>query len=462
MHFKKTAAAVLACLALFSACSKKGGSGESVESATGPFDWQRAKGTEITVWMVQHSTTDALQQQINDFQNLTGIKVNVSVTPEANYFDKVNNALPSKSGTPDVFMTGVYQMWNYATSGFLEGLDPYFANSALVGPDYDYDDFVESVINALRWDGKTGHRGGTGTLWALPLGCEIYSLAYNKPAFEKAGITKPPVTYDELLAVCKKLQGWNGAQSYPLALRGARDWGTIHPAYLSTYANFGAVDFAIEGGKLVSKVNSPESIAMNKFWVELVQTGAAKDWTSKYWYISQSDLGAGIAAMDWDADNTEVLVNLGDYKEKGNIAFTMMPVAKAGDTVKSNFWIWAASMNASSKNKIGAWLFLQYFTGKEFLKSASVQGNNMDPVRTSTWQDPGFQAKMADQEGFISTFNKTSENASILFTPQPAFFETTTEWASALQDMVAGAPVEERLNKLKQFMDAAVADVKVE
>ncbi|MDR2468393.1 MAG: extracellular solute-binding protein, partial [Spirochaetaceae bacterium] len=460
--YKKITAALIVATVLFTACKGKQSAGQTAADATGEFDWKRANGGQITVWMVQHSTTDALQQQINDFQNLTGIKVNVSVTPEANYFDKVNNALPSKSGTPDIFMTGVYQMWNYATSGFLEGLDPYFNNASLVAPEYDYDDFVPSVINALKWDGKTGHKGGTGTQWALPLGCEIYALAYNKPAFEKAGITKPPATYEELLDACQKLKDWNGPSSYPLALRGARDWGTIHPAYLSTYANFGAVDFAIENGKLVSKVNSPESIAMNKFWVELVRTGAAKDWTSKYWYISQSDLGAGIAAMDWDADNTEVLVNLGDYKEKGNIAFSMMPVAKEGDTVKSNFWIWSVAMNASSKNKIAAWLFLQYFTSKKFLTAASVEGNNMDPVRTSTWEDAGFKAKMADQEGFIETFNKTSENASILFTPQPAFFETTTEWAAALQDMVAGAPVEDRLNQLKKFMDEAVADVKLD
>lgn len=441
--------------AVFAGARQETGSADS--KATGAFDWKRFSGQTITVYMVEHSTSSALQAKIPDFEAKTGIKVNIQVTPEANYFDQVSNALSSRSGNPDLFMTGVYQVWNYSTAGNVEPLDDYFANSALVAPDYDYNDIVPSVINSLKWDGVSGHAAGSGKLWALPLGCEVYSLAYNKRAFEKAGITKVPETYEELLAACDKLKEWNGPGSYPIALRGARDWGTIHPAYLSVFSQFGAKDFAVEGGKLVSKVNSPESVAMNQFWVDLVKRGGSPQWSNTFWYIGQAELGAGKAAMQWDADNNSIQVNLQNMAEGGNIAFAPHPVAKKGDTVKSNFWIWSIAMNSYSKAKGAAWMFLQYVTSKEFLEYASVTGNNMDPVRTSVWNAPGFQRKMASQEGYIDTFNKTSPNAGILFTPQPAFFETTLDWAETLQNMVAGrVTVQAGLDALKQRMDRAV------
>jgi multiple sugar transport system substrate-binding protein len=409
--------------------------------------------------MVEHSTSTAVQQKIAEFQALTGIKVNIQVTPEAHYFDQVSNALSSRSGTPDLFMSGIYQLWDYYTAGNVEPLDAYLSNKSLTQDSYDFGDIVPSTIGALRWDGVTGHPVGTGNLLALPLGCEVYLIGYNKRAFAKAGITKVPETYDELLAACDKLKNWNGPGSYAIAVRGARDWGTIHPAYMSAYAQFGAKDFAIEGGRLVSKVNSPESIAMNKFFVDMIKRGGSPQWSSSFWYTNQADLGAGKAAIQWDASNNSIQVNLQSMAEKGNIAFAPSPVKKAGDKVLSNFWIWSMAMNANSKNKEAAWLFLQYFTGKEFLEYASVTGNNMDPVRTSVWNSAGFKQKMAAQEGYIDTFNKTVPNTTVLFTPQPAFFQTTYDWAETLQNIVAGQQtIDAGLNNLKTRMDRAVQE----
>ncbi|GMO43075.1 MAG: extracellular solute-binding protein [Treponemataceae bacterium] len=453
---KNVLAALLGSMVLFSACAKKE-SGVATAAATGAFDWKRENGKSLTVFMVQHSTADAIKARIPEFETLTGIKVNLQITPETNYFDQVSNALASRSGTPDIFMTGIYQLWEYSSAGNVEALDSYIGNASLTGADWDFADFVPSNISALRWDGVAGHAVGSGNLLGLPLCSEIYNLGYNKRAFDKAGITKVPETFEELLAACDKLKEWNGPGSYPLAIRGLRDWGTIHPAYLSAYAMYGAKDFAIENGKLVSKVNSPESVAMNKFWVDLVKRGGSPQWSNASWSQGQTDLGAGKAAMQWDASNNSIQVNLQNMAEGGNIAFAHSPTLKAGDKVLSNSWIWSIAMNASSKNKNAAWLFLQFVTNKDTLKAASVQGSSVDPVRTSVWNDAGFKAKMATQEGYIDAFTVTSPNTTILFTPQPAFFETTTDWAATLQDMVAGkVTVEQGLNDLKARMDKAV------
>jgi multiple sugar transport system substrate-binding protein len=454
--------AVLLALAaaVFTGCAKKD-TGSADTKATGAFDWKRASGAEITVYMVQHPTQESIVAKLAEFTALTGIKVNTSVTPEANYFDQVSNALSSRSGTPDLFMSGAYMLWDYYTAGNVEPLDDYLSNPALTNSDYDPADFVQSAFNALKWDGVAGHAVGRGDQLGIPLGMELYLLGYNQRAFDKVGITKPPETYEELLAACDKLKGWNGPGSYAIAVRGSRDWGTIHPAYMSTYKNFGAVDFASEGGKLVSKLNSPESVKMNEFFVDMIKRGGSPQWSSMYWYLCEVDLENGQAAMFWDASNVMAQTVLKNMPESPYIKYTTSPVAKKGDTINSNFWTWSMAMNSFSKNKVAAWLFLQYFSSKEFLRSASVDANNMDPTRTSVYNDSAFKAKIAKLPGWYEAWQKTVPTTTILFTPQPAFFQTTYEWAATLQDLVAGGKyksVKEGLDALKALQDKMVQE----
>ncbi|MEG2135632.1 MAG: extracellular solute-binding protein [Clostridia bacterium] len=429
-------------------------------SAEAPYDWKKYEGTTIQVAFVEHTTSNAIISKIPDFEALTGIKVETSVTPEANHFDKVNAALSSRSGSIDLFMSGAYQLWDYSAAGYVEDLTPYLAD---VAPDYDAEDLVKSAMDALKWDGVPGHPVGSGAQLGLPLCFELYSLGYNKRAFEEKGL-EIPHTYDELLTVCEALKEWNGPGSYAIALRGARDWGTIHPGYMSTFANFGAKDFEVVDNKLVSRLDSPESIAMTEFWVKLIEIGGAPSWSKYTWYEAGADLGAGKAAMLFDADNNSITQNwikdgIPASAEAGNIAWTVMPVAKVGDTPNSNYWTWSMAMNANSDAKNAAWYFLQYFTNKDFSTYASITEYNMDPIRTSVWEDPAFIAKMEQHEGYIDTFNKTIGSTSILFTPQPEFFVTTTEWAATLQDIVMGQykSVEEAMKTLAGKVNEAVS-----
>jgi multiple sugar transport system substrate-binding protein len=452
---------LLAANVVFVSCGGRSNSGSNAASATGEFDWKRASGSEITVYMVEHQTSQAIVKRLNDFQNLTGIKANTQITPEANYFDQVSNALSSRSGTPDLFMSGAYQLWDYSTAGNVEPLDDYLNNPSLTNSDYDANDFIPSAFNALKWDGTAGHPVGSGAQLGIPLGMELYMLGYNKRAFEKAGITKVPETYAELLADCDKLRGWNGPGSYAIAIRGARDWGTIHPGYMSTFKNFGATDFVIENGKLTSKVNSPESVKMNEFFVDMIKRGGSPQWSSQYWYMCLADFGAGKAAMIFDASNCMCQVDFQKMAEAGNVAYAAMPVAQRGDKLNSNFWTWSMAMNSYSKNKIAAWLFLQYFSSKEFLCFSSVDANNMDPTRTSVYNDAAFQAKIAKLPGWYDAWQATIPTTTIQFTPQQAFFQTTYEWAATLQDLVSGGKyrtVKDGLDALKALQDKMVQE----
>jgi multiple sugar transport system substrate-binding protein len=435
----------------------------SAVKAGADFNWNQFSGQELDVMLNQHPYGDAIVKRLPEFEKKTGIKVKYSVTPEESYFDKLTTALNSRSGNPDVYMTGSYQLWEYAPADYVQALDSYLKDKTKTSPDYDLNDIFKGILDGDRWDLKPGHAVGTGNLWALPLGFEANVLMYNKKALEKIGV-EPPKTFDELIDTATKLNGWNGEGSYGVAVRGTRSWATIHPGYMTAFNMAGAKDFAVENGKLVSKLDSPESIGITKKFAELVKKAGPKDWTNYTWYQVGTDLGAGKAAMAFDADIIGFNQNVeGASKESGNIGWAVPPAVKSGEKISSNEWIWSIAMNKSSKKKDAAWLFMQYFTSKEHTLWGATEAGVVDPIRQSVWDNPKFIERMSPLEGYTDTFKSIIENTSIKFTPQPEFFNTTTEWASALQDIVTGKAIaEERMKKLAQDINKRTERIRAE
>ena len=139
------------------------------------------------------------------------------------------------------------------------------------------------------------------------------------------------------------------------------------------------------------------------------------------------------------------------------------PLPKGVTEVASNLWVWSLGMNSASREQDAAWYFMQWFTGRPFQFYSVTDWKSVDPPRKSVFDDPKFQAVVAEMDGYIDTFNKTVPGTTILFTPNPYFFQLTTEWAAALQDIVAGryATTQEGMDALKETMDIALEDVEL-
>ena len=202
-------------------------------------DWRAYEGSKIQVMFNQHNYQKAITDygKLDEFTEKTGIEVEFSVTPEENYFDKLNIALSSKSGEPDIFMTGAYQVWEYASAGYMEPLEGYINDPTLTESTYNFADFYPGVVGTLAWDCVAGHAVGSGSQWALPMGYELNNIAYNKKYFDENNI-KLPTTTSELLELSKSLNEWNGTGSYGIAVRGTRNWATIHPGYMTLFSTW--------------------------------------------------------------------------------------------------------------------------------------------------------------------------------------------------------------------------------
>jgi multiple sugar transport system substrate-binding protein len=441
--------AAVAAPGLLGACGV--GTGDS----SSEFDWKAAEGTTIKVLQTPHPYQVAFQPLLKEFEQLTGITVEPDLVAEADYFTRLNTELSSGAGNYDAFMTGAYFIWTYGPPGWMEDLQPWIENESATSPDYDFEDIYEGLRTSTRWDFEIGSPLGTGGQWAIPWGFETNVVCYNKAEFDRRGIT-PADNFDDFIQLATDLTDRSN-NTYGVSFRGSRSWATIHPGFMTQFSREGCEDYVVDGDQLKAAMNSPEAVAFTKKWVDLAKTAGPTSWTTYEYPDCTSDLGSGTAMMVYDADSATYPQNIkGNSKEAGNLAWYPGPAGEDG-SYATNLWTWSLAMSSASKNKLAAWLFIQWATGKE-AQSKAVQTGKLgfaDPTRQSVF-DGTFKQTLDDFPGYQETFEKVIQETKIQFTPQVSFFETTDEWAVALQDIYSGDDPQTRLDELAESNTEAV------
>lgn len=430
------------------AAAQSGGAAD----VTGAFDWKREDGKTIKALLNKHPYQEAMVADLDAFSKLTGITVQYDIFPENNYFDKLTVDLTSGQPTYDVFMLGAYMVWQYGPPGYLEDMMPWIQSASATNGDYDWEDVFPNLRAADQWTLKTGDPLGTGGQYALPWGFETNTIIYNKEVFDKVGV-KPAETFDDLIQLAADLKtkapaaGYDGM--YGIGARGSRQWATIHPGYMTMFSRLGGKDFELKDGKLVPAMNSAVGIDFTGKWAKMLKDSGPSNWTNYFWYDVGNDFGAQKSAMIFDADILGFFQNQpGAGAAAGKIAWHPGPKGPDGSLL-TNQWIWSLGMSAKSSNKSAAWLFMQWATGKDhLLKAATTGGNMVDPVRKSVLDNADFQKKMGANTDYLNTFNAIIDQTKILFTPQPSFFEATTLWAGALQQIYGGADAKSTMDDL--------------
>jgi multiple sugar transport system substrate-binding protein len=427
----------------------------STRALAADFDWKQYQGTQLNLLMNKHPYMDAMVADLDNFKELTGMEVTYDVFPEDVYFDKVTAALSSGSSQYDAFMTGAYQTWQYGPAGWLVDLNEFIGDPAMTNPSYNWEDVLPNLRASTAWSGVPGAElGGEGAKqWAIPWGFELNSVSYNKRVFDELGIAPPENMQDMIDKAAKITKDVDGM--YGVGVRGSRSWATIHPGFLSAYSNFGQRDFVMEDDKLMAAMATPESKAFHAQWVKMIQESGPKDWSTYTWYQVGTDLGAGASGMIFDADILGYFMNGEGNAEAGNIAYSAFAANPQATEPTPNVWIWSLGMSSFSEQKEAAWSFMQWASGVEHDLFGARKMDFVNPVRQSVWDDQEFQDRIAKSySGYLEQYKASAPGSKIYFTPQPLFFNLTTEWAASLQKMVANeVPVDEGLDQLAESVN---------
>ncbi|MFK7853862.1 MAG: extracellular solute-binding protein [Granulosicoccus sp.] len=426
---------------------------QATNALAADFDWKKHSGKKVKLLLNKHPYADAMIANLDNFKSLTGMEVEYDIFPEDVYFDKVTAALSSGSSEYDAFMTGAYMTWTYGPAGWIEDLNPWINDPEKTNPNYNWDDMLEGVRASCAWNGQPGGELGSedAKQWCIPWGYEQNNLAYNADMLNAAGVGVP-TNMDELVDAAAALTK-DGI--YGIGVRGSRSWATIHPGFLSGYANYGQKDLNVVDGKLSAAMNTDVSKGFHQQWVKMIQDSGAKDWATHTWYQVGTDLGAGKSAMIYDADILGYFMNGGDNAMAGKLAYAPFAANPDAAAPTPNIWIWSLAMSKFSKDKDATWNFLQWASGPEHGLFGATKMDFVNPVRKSVWADEMFRERLnSSYPGYVEMHDVSAPGAKIHFTPQPLFFDLTTEWAASMQKMVANeVPVDEGLDQLAESVD---------
>lgn len=331
------------------------------EAAAKPFE-----GMKLTVVTANHPWGDAIKTLIPQFEEKTGMKVEVQSFFEDQLTQKLTVQFTAGTSTPDVFMYRPLQEAKlFFKNGWIAPLDD-FANKDSA---YDLNDYSKASISTVMVDGK---------LSGIPTITEQHILYYRKDLLEKANISVPK-NMDELVEASKKLHDPKN-EMYGFVARGQQS------ALVTQVASF----IYSEGGDFMSgdkaTLNTPEAIKGMTIYTNLLKDYGPPGVLNMSWPQAIGIFAQGKVAFYADANS--IYKNAID-PEKSKIAdkvgYAQFPAGSKGSQ-PFNVTSWGLAMNAKTANKDASWEFIKWATSKEITLETQKAGN--PGARLSVWNQP--------------------------------------------------------------------------
>ena len=403
-----TAAAALAAREVTTARAAAAGFGGSV-------DWKQEAGKTLNVIMARHPWQEAIEPELGQFQDLTGITVELSKLPEDQYATKVAADLSAGAFAFDVFMTQYYDAPKYEAEGWTAPLDPMMGNPKLTDAAwYDWPDFFPGAREIASIGKKYLDR--------IAITAEAQVLIYRKDVFEKMGLA-PPSDFAGVLAAATAIT--RAGEISGITMRGG------------TYAWWPFYGFVRSyGGRFLTQdrkpaIGLPQCVAALEMYAQLAQQ-APQGITSFDWDEINTAMLSGQAAMFLDSSVIYSRIKNPELSTVADkIAVTPSPTGPGGRNGSSHYW--SLSLAAASKNPAAAWLFVQWATSKPV--QATLQRKGVLAPRGSAYDAPGADA--AYGKDFLSAV-KTSLDTAVILPANDKFFELMDPLRVAIQEVILG------------------------
>ncbi|MFG2268950.1 ABC transporter substrate-binding protein [Streptomyces chartreusis] len=332
-----------------------GGSNDSPKTLT---YWASNQGASIEV------DKKVLQPELDKFEKETGIEVKLEVVPWSDLLNRILTATTSGQG-PDVLnigntwsaslqATGALLPWNAENFGKIGGKDR----------------FVDSAL------GSTGAEGKDPA--AVPLYSMSYALYYNKKLFADASISKPPATWEELVADGKKL---SKGGKWGLGVEGSNPSENIHHAVV--FAKQHGADFFTADGK--PDFTSDKAVEGVKQFVDLmakdkiIAPGNAEYAQNQ----SVSDFAKGKTAMLLWQSASANLKSQGMSEDAYGIAPVPVQSGTPGSGTSVNSMVMGINLAVfkNTDNLDGATKFVKFMTGDDEQKILNEAYSSIPPVK---------------------------------------------------------------------------------
>ena len=396
---------LLACGLLFAGGTK--------EAAKAP--GKLYEGVAITIPVLAGPSGDAVKSLAPEFEALSGMKVNVEILSHDELWKKMELDAASKAGNFDAYHINYFKLDEYRNSGAIIPLKKYIEGNVSPFSKPEWNDFAKALVAAMS--------ARAGDYWAIPHMGDTRLLWYNKELLQNAGISKPPDTWDEVVADAKKLTKPDGSQ-YGLGVELQKTIYVldIFHAFLSSYGG------AFFDKNWNSTINSPEGKKALHFMYDLVNTWKVAAPDSVNWGHTELTNGivTGYTAMctQWHVFIPQA-EDPTSSKVVGKLGYTLVPGVRMPDGTinrKDSLGCWGFAISSASKHQKETYMFLEWLKSPAIDVKYALMGGTA--TRVSTNNNPEVIKK-------VPYAPKVGESLNSVTMPLP-IIPNFTEWSDAV------------------------------
>ncbi len=390
-----------------------------------------ASAQEINVMLGGHPFKDVIQENIQEFTDASGIKVNFTVVGYDVLSERSVLEMTASTGSFDVIADVIEWVPGYAASGLVHDIGEL---DAKYGGKINFDGMIQAALNAHKFDGKQ---------FSMPINAGTRMFFYRQDLLDAAGL-EPPETWEELRAAANALNSADQAGMSMSAASGA--WNVLNwVPYL-----FAAGGDVWDEDKKIT-VNSDEGVAALEFWVDLILNDKVTPEGVASYNIDQNRAGmidGRIAMATFESVAALALGNPDVNPHAANMGYCRFPL-RSKDTPATATAIlggWGLVIPRNTANEEAAYEFLAWATNEtNDLRLAKHVGQG---AYTASLQDPEVVEKFPALPQVLDVLN----NAKLLF-PIPEGNELSFALSTAISEAVTGSKT------AREALDDAAAEM---
>lgn len=399
-------------------------------SASHAVEWKKYEGQEVNMICMTITWCVALEEQLGDFKELTGITVNLDLFEESAAHQKVRTELASRSGAYDIVWVQANWSIPYAKQGWLAPLQPLIDDPDLTDPELlAFDDLMPSLTNLMRYEGD---------LYGLPFFAATIITYYRADLLDAAGID--PAQLDTIEGFYEAVKALNKDGIAGVAMRGHPDESSWHQTVFLKGLGGSYVE-DIKNEKYQPTLTSPEAIEAARLYADMIANYSPEGAIN----FKFSDV---VVAMQ--QGNTAIIMEgaplggrINDPEKstvRGKLGYAMVPQGPNGR--HPAFTGHGVALAADAPNLEPAWLFLQWALSRDLTLKIALESNHVAVSRNSVWQDPAFIEKwnLPGAGGdFLKAFQDSLNAADPDYRPRIAGWgEVNRAYGEALQSIMLG------------------------
>lgn len=309
------------------------------------------------------------RKKVEEFNKLdNGITVVMdNIATESDYLDKLRVSF-ANNDSPNAFIEfGGSRVLDYVEADALVDMKPYYDEDSEW-----YNSFYPSMFKDLQYEGYDG-------IWGVPFKTYTILLYYNKDIFKKYSIT-PPETFDELLAVCKKLKDF-GIKPFQVGEKDVWRLGHFHNNLVIKSLGVNAAE------RLANRTlpyDSRDMIQTYRMISDMVKRGYLGDDILNVDYgMEKSVFSTEGCAMRWDGSwYISEVFGQDIYDKMGVISFPYINEKFKNHAQGGPSEMWFISKLNKSKEEIEATIeFIKYITSVDYYKGLNEVATMLHPVK---------------------------------------------------------------------------------